>query len=211
MVSKIRICRIGRPPEGAGNLGLKKQPLRFQGVAERFDGEHGVSTRVVDVGVQRRRHGVRGAREVELHLTLAVEGDVDRHPDWRRAGTVVVEVVLEAIGAGRYFCQSRAHVGFRAIQNRLVRPVDQIGAIAAEQLGQAHGCGEVGRVLGQQVATHLVRHAHITQHKAQDILVDLALAHEAHRQDAQPFLKRLGHPVHLLRAWGRPTHVDLMR
>jgi hypothetical protein len=28
MVSKIRICKIGRPPEGAGNLGLKKQPSR---------------------------------------------------------------------------------------------------------------------------------------------------------------------------------------
>jgi hypothetical protein len=28
MVSKIRICRIGRPPEGAGNFGLKNEPSR---------------------------------------------------------------------------------------------------------------------------------------------------------------------------------------
>ena len=44
-------------------------------------------------------------------------------------------------------------------------------------------------MLCQQVAAHLVRHAHVAEHDAQDVLVDLALAHEAHRQDAQPLLE----------------------
>ena len=66
-------------------------------------------------------------------------------------------------------------------------------------------------MLGQQVAAHLVGHAHVAEHDAQDVLVDLALAHEAHRQDAQPLLERLGDAVHLLRAGRGAAHVDLMR
>ena len=66
-------------------------------------------------------------------------------------------------------------------------------------------------MLSQQVAAHLVRHANIAKHDAQDVLVDLALAHEAHGQDAQSLLKRLGDAVHLLRARRGAAHVDLVR
>ena len=92
-----------------------------------------------------------------------------------------------------------------------VGALDRLRAVVAEHLGEPHGRGQVGRVLGQKVAAHLVRHAHVAKHDAQDVLVDLALAHEAHRQDAQSLLETLGDAVHLLRARRRAAHVDLVR
>ena len=41
-------------------------------------------------------------------------------------------------------------------------------------------------MLRQEVPAHLVRHAHVAKDDPQDILVDLALAHEAHRQIRSP-------------------------
>src|SRR5215468_1490342 len=76
--------------------------LRLQGIAEGLDGEHRIGTRVVDIGIESGGYAIRGARKVELYLALAVEGDVDRHSDWRRAGTIVVEMILKAVGAGRH-------------------------------------------------------------------------------------------------------------
>src|SRR5262249_55533277 len=84
--------------------------LRLKGVAECLNSEHRIGARVVNVGVERCWHGIGRAREVELDLTLAVESNVDRHTDWRRAGTIVVEMVLKAVSASRNLCQGGAHV-----------------------------------------------------------------------------------------------------
>ena len=65
-------------------------------------------------------------------------------------------------------------------------------------------------MLGKEIAAHLVGHAHVAEHDAEDIFVDLALAHEADRQDAQALLEGLGDAVNLLRARCGAAHVDLM-
>ena len=80
----------------------------------------------------------------------------------------------------------------------------------AEQLLQAAGGTQICGVLGQKVAAHLVGHAHVAQHQAQDILVNIAAADKPHGQDAQPFLKCLRHAVYFLRTRRGTTHVHLM-
>ena len=225
MVSKMRICRIGRPPDGAGKLGIEEAAfahleldrahaalgLRLEGVAERLDREHGIGARVVDVGVDRGRHCIRRAREVELDLAFAVEGDVDGHLDRLGAGPVVVHVVFEAVGAGRHFGQHLAHGRFRAVEDRRVGAARRLQCRSRGTSAQARRRRQVRGVLRQEIAAHLVGHAHVAEHDAHDVVVDAAFAHEAHGQDAQALLERFRDAVHLLRAGRRAAHVDLVR
>ena len=55
---------------------------------------------------------------------------------------------------------------------------------------------EVGVALGGQVAAQDLGQAHIAEDQAQDVLVELSAAHDAHGQDAQAFLEALGDALH---------------
>ena len=78
-----------------------------------------------------------------------------------------------------------AHALLRAVEDLVDGAVDQLEAVLLVELRHALGADEVGVALGGEVAAQDVGQPHVAEDQAQDVLVELAAAHDAHRQDAQ--------------------------
>ena len=63
---------------------------------------------------------------------------------------------------------------------------------------------------GLKIARDLLRHAHVREDHALEVLVVPPLAHEPDGHDAEPLLERFAHSVHALRARRRAADVDVM-
>ena len=133
--------------------------------------------------------------------------DLDR-PALRAA---FVEPVLEAVAAVGNGADQLAHALLGAVEDLVDGAVDQLEAVLLVELRQALGADEVGVALGGEVAAQDLGQPHVAEDQAQDVLVELAVAHDAHGQDAQALLEALGDALHALRAGRRAADVDVVR
>ena len=138
-----------------------------------------------------RAHRLRAAaRQIDGHLVarhrhLGVDAD-------RLVGdAVVVDLVLELVGAVGDAPDHGAHAGFRGVENLLERPLEaRLAQLGGEPLdaGRAHlQRGE----LRLQVAPQQLRLAHVLQDGGAQGLVELAGVEQLHRRDAQALLEDL--------------------
>ncbi len=104
-----------------------------------------------------------------------------------------------------------ARAPLRARQDLLDGPEHGRTSTFAEQRAQALRADVVGIALRPEIAADLLGDSDVAEDHPQQILVELALPDQLHRQDANAFLKGLGDALHRLRAGGRTADVDMMR
>ena len=99
----------------------------------------------------------------------------------------------------------------RAVEDLVHRAVHQVEAVLLVELRHALRADEIGVALGGEVAAQDVGQAHVAEDQAQDVLVELSPAQDAHGQDAQAFLEALGDALHALGAGRGAADVDVVR
>ena len=71
-----------------------------------------------------------------------------------------------------------------SIKYDVVRALNEFGAMISVQLAKASRSGQVGSVLGGEVAPDFVRHADVAKNYAKNVLVEFSGADQLDRKDA---------------------------
>ena len=184
--------------------------MRHVDLGEGADAEGRIGAGIVDVGVDPGRDLVAAAGEVDDGF-IALDRDIHAEADRVGSRSDVVEHVVEAVDAVRDRRDQLARSPLRAREQFLDGAEHGVPPPLAIERAQPLGADVIGVALRAQVAAHLFRDAHIAENDPQQILVELALADELHRQDADAFLIGFGDALHRLRARRRAADIDVMR
>ena len=124
-------------------------------------------------------------------------GHGNRQPDRDvgRAHAVIVHRVLEAVDTVRQTGDGGAHARGGAGHDLAEAVADRGNPVMAEDLDQPAAAEPAGRDLGKIVAAPFGRNPHIEQDQIEQVLLQHALAEQAHHRDAQAFLVDLGQPA----------------
>ena len=141
--------------------------------------------------IDRPGAGRRGARKVEGQAVAGdgqVEGDFQRRVD----DAVIVEEILDAVGAVGQVGDMGAHQLAGAGLELAKRAGDGVGAEFAEQRRQPAGAKVEGVDLAVQIADQARRQARIGGHDVDNVLAQRAADAEFDRRDQHAFLEALG-------------------